>query len=108
MAELLFSLRAQLANFELADFVSERLSGPYNVAGDFNSDVLIGFSGIVLKKLNGLFAGPAHCVYAGIHDQSHGTPHFVRKLPKFRIGIRVTDQFFAKTIAIERPAFHKS
>src|SRR4029077_10947425 len=79
-AELSFGAGAQFANFELADLVCERLSGPYDIAIDLNGDVLIGLSGIVLEKLNGLFPAPTHAVHTSVHDQSHGAPHFIREL----------------------------
>src|SRR5712664_2458753 len=37
---------AQLANFELAEFVGEGLAGPDDVAIDFDGDVLIGLASV--------------------------------------------------------------
>src|ERR1700743_395807 len=48
-------LGAEFADFELAQFVGEGLAGPDDVAIDFDRNVLIGFAGVVFKKLNRLF-----------------------------------------------------
>ncbi len=55
---------AQLADFELAEFVGQRLAGPDDIAIDFDGDVLIGLAGVVLEKLDGLLARPVHRMHA--------------------------------------------
>src|SRR5712664_603843 len=55
-AEAALGFGAQLADFELAEFVGQRLAGPDDVAVDLNRDVLICLAGVVLEKLDGLLA----------------------------------------------------
>jgi len=107
-AELFFGERAEFADFELADFVGKGLTGPGDVTVDFDGDVLIGFSGVVLEKLNGLLTAPAHGVHSGVHDETHGAPHFVRELAEFRVGVFVQTEICAEAFGIEAPAFDES
>src|ERR1700733_707035 len=104
-ALLLLGFRSQLSNFELAELVREGLTGPDDVAIDFDGDVLIGFAGIVFEKLNRLFPAPAHRVHPGIDDEADRAPHLVRQLAEFRIRIFEEAELFAEAFGIQRPAF---
>src|SRR5712692_11891667 len=96
---------AQFADFELAEFVGQRLPGPHDVAIHLNRNVLIGLAGVVLEKLDGLLARPAHRVHASVDHEAHGAPHFVAELPELRVRIGVEANVFAEALAVERPAF---
>src|SRR5262249_7407519 len=76
-AELLFGLRAQVADFELADLVGKALAGPGNVAIDF-SDGLI--RNVQLEESNGAVAIPALRVHPGIDDEADGAETFATEL----------------------------
>ena len=58
-AELCFGLAAQLADLQLAELVSQRLTRPHDVAVHFDGDVLIGLAGMVAEIRDGLRAGCA-------------------------------------------------
>ena len=53
-----FTPAAQLLNFQFANLVGQRLSGPCDIAIDFVFDVQHGFGGIAGKKVDGLLAPP--------------------------------------------------
>src|SRR6266404_708169 len=98
---------AQLSDLELAQLVGQRLPRPHDVAVDLDRDVLIGLTGVVLEKLDGLLARPVHRVHSGVDHQPHRAPHFVAELPELGIRIGVQPKILAKTLAVQRPAFHE-
>src|SRR6266478_2992093 len=98
---------AQLADFELAEFVGQRLAGPDDVAVDFDGDVLIGLAGVLLEKLNGLVARPVHRMHPSVDHQAYRAPHLVAELAEFRVWIGVQADVFAEALAVQRPALDK-
>src|SRR6266404_1296023 len=106
-AEAALGFGAQLADFELAEFVGQRLAGPDDVAIDFDGDVLVGLAGVVLEKLDGLVARPVHGMHPGIHNKAHRAPHLVAELPEFRVWIGVEADVLAEALAVQRPALDK-
>src|SRR5216684_6131935 len=68
-AEAAFGFGAQLADFELAEFVGQRLARPNDVPIDLNGDVLIGLAGVVLEKLDGLLPRPTHRMHARVDHE---------------------------------------
>src|SRR5689334_3651285 len=71
-AEFFFGEGAEFTNLELANFVGQRLTGPRDVAVDFDGDVLIGLPSVVFKELDGLIAAPAHRVHTRVYDKANG------------------------------------
>src|SRR5258708_12422964 len=106
-AEAALGFGTQLADFELDEFVGQRLAGPDDVTVDFDGDVLIGLAGVVLEKLDSLLAPPAHRMHAGVDHEAHRAPHFVAELAKLRVRIGVQAEVLAEALAVERPAFNE-
>ena len=66
---------------------------------------MFGDAGVVVEILDGLIARPTFGVNAGVHDETHGAPHFVGELPKLLVGIGVKTELRAHRFAIKRPTF---
>src|SRR5210317_1971820 len=106
-AEPEFTAFAQFQDFQLADFVSQRLARPGNVTVDFIDDVMFGFCRIAAEKVDRLVAAPTAKMNAGVDDQADRAPHVIGKLAESRIGILIQAQFGAETLAVQGPAFDK-
>ena len=63
-----FGFASQFRNFQLADFVGERLAGPDDVAIDFSGNFQFLFGGVFDHEVDGLLPVPAQVVHSGIDD----------------------------------------
>lgn len=58
VSQFLLGSAAQLADFQLADLVGQRLAGPRDVTVDFVDDVELRFRGVIGKEFDRLLARP--------------------------------------------------
>jgi len=70
-AKLLLRLLSQLQNFELAEFVSQRLRGPSDVAICFGLHAGLVFRSMLVKEVHYLLTRSMFVVDAGTNHQSY-------------------------------------
>src|SRR5689334_335222 len=101
----MLGLRTKLKYFELAHFVSQRLSRPGDIAVDFGSYFLGGERGVAGEVVEGALARPALGMQARIDDQTTSAPHFVAEPAKMVIRRLVEIHFDPELFRIESPTF---
>ena len=103
----LFRLRAQFADFEFADLVTQRLPRPADIAVHFGLDIGIGQRAVVTHEGDRLRLGPTFRMEPGIDNQSACPPHLIAE-PTHILFRRVIDAHFdAQMLGVECPALHK-
>src|SRR6266850_3607071 len=95
---------AEFFQLQFADFVSQRLARPDDVAVDLDGDVVLALALIGQEVIDRLLPGPAHRIHACVHDQADGPPYFVGELTKPRVRIFVKAHFASETFRVQPPA----
>ena len=72
---------AQFADFQLAQFVRERLTGPADIPVYLRLDIRGGQSAVVGHEGDGLLLAPTLGMNAGVDHQAARPPHFVGQPP---------------------------
>jgi hypothetical protein len=100
-AQPLLGERAQLADLELADLITQRLAGSRHIPLDLR-DLLFGSPTLLLGAVaQSLLATPALGVQAGVHDESHRAVHVAQKHAKILVGVGIQAEFPADALAIQ-------
>src|SRR3546814_15276329 len=87
-----------------AVLVAQRLRRPGDVAFDLGVDLVLGQRGAVAQVGQGLVAGPAHVVHAGVDHQPAGAPHGVGQAAAVLVGGFVDAHLHAQVLAVQAPA----
>ena len=91
--------------FSSPSLYAERLPRPDDVAVDFRDDEALGEAAVLFHVIDGLFAGPAQRVHAGVDDQAAGAVDLAVEPAELRVRVFVEPQVFAQAFGIKRPAF---
>ena len=97
-------LGPQFLDLEFAQLVGQRLARPNDVPVNLHDNIVLGFPGVGLEKIDRLLTRPALGMDAGVDHQSDGPPHLVGQLAKLGIGISVKTHLLAKALGVKSPA----
>ncbi len=100
-----FGAGAEVADFELADLVSEGLAGPGDVAVHFGDDVELGLGAAGEEVIDGLLAGPFLVMDAGVEHEADAAPEVIDELAEVIVRVAVETEFVAEGLGVEGPAF---
>ena len=89
IAEFGFRFRADFFDFELANHIGGRLTGPDDIAVNFCAHIAFRIRDIIEVILNGLFAVPFFRVNTGVDNKARGAEDFHAQLSKLFIRIRI-------------------
>src|SRR3546814_1400008 len=77
---------------------------PYTTLFRSGGDLVLGQRGAVAQVGQGLVAGPAHVVHAGVDHQPAGAPHGVGQAAEVLVGGFVDAHLHAQVLAVQAPA----
>jgi hypothetical protein len=89
---------AEFKDLQLANFVSESLAGPSDVAINFSLDIRLVDVGVIVEILDHLFEGPVLGVDPGIYDQTDGAPDVAFESSVVGVWILIEADIFAQTL----------
>src|ERR1019366_9164492 len=104
-AQFFLSACAKLADLELAEFITEGLRGPRDVAVGLGLDGgLINRAGLP-HEVHDLLAGPSFRMDSGIDDQANSAKELRGEAAVIGDGILVEADLFAELLCVQGPAF---
>ena len=105
VAQRLLGAVAQFQDFQLADFVGQRLAGYRDVAIHFRLDLGFRDGRVIVEEVHHLLAGPVSCVNPGIDHQPDGAFLVSFQPPVVRVRVLVESDIFPEPLGVERPSF---
>jgi hypothetical protein len=105
LAQRRLRFSAQRSDAQLAQLVAQRLARMGDVAVDLDLIIQRKIRGVRVQVVDGLLAGPAHRVDAGVRHQPGRAQQLVGQVAEARERLAQQPQFRPQSFRVQRPAF---